>query len=98
MMMLAGEPQERSIMIQLLAPDGTLRDDDEAPLEVTPELCRDLLRDMVLARRFDEEALALQRQGELGLWLQSLGQEAAQVGSMRALRTSDYVFPSYREQ
>ncbi|MFI5907395.1 thiamine pyrophosphate-dependent dehydrogenase E1 component subunit alpha [Dactylosporangium sp. NPDC051541] len=85
-------------MIQLLAPDGTLRADGEAPLEVTPELCRGLLRDMVLARRFDEEALALQRQGELGLWLQSLGQEAAQVGSMRALRDSDYVFPSYREQ
>ncbi|WP_432987047.1 thiamine pyrophosphate-dependent dehydrogenase E1 component subunit alpha [Dactylosporangium sp. CA-233914] len=84
-------------MIQLLAPDGTLRTDDEAPIEVTPQLCRSLLRDMVLARRFDEEALALQRQGELGLWLMSLGQEAAQVGSVRAVRPGDYVFPSYRE-
>jgi 2-oxoisovalerate dehydrogenase E1 component alpha subunit len=84
-------------MIQLLAPDGTLRADERAPLDVTPQLCRDLLRDMVLARRFDEEALALQRQGELGLWLMSLGQEAAQVGSMRALAPGDYVFPSYRE-
>ena len=63
-------------MIQLLAPDGTLREDARAPLDVTPALCRDLLRDMVLARRFDEEALALQRQGELGLWLMALGQEA----------------------
>ncbi|MEU7874173.1 thiamine pyrophosphate-dependent dehydrogenase E1 component subunit alpha [Dactylosporangium sp. NPDC049140] len=85
-------------MIQLLAPDGTLRSDADAPLEVTPQLCRDLLRDMVLARRFDEEAHALQRQGELGLWLMALGQEAAQVGSMRALEPGDYVFPSYREQ
>jgi pyruvate dehydrogenase E1 component alpha subunit len=85
-------------MIQLLAPDGTLGSDERAPLAVTPELCRGLLRDMVLARRFDEEALALQRQGELGLWLMALGQEAAQVGSMRALRPGDYVFPSYREQ
>ncbi|WP_432836413.1 thiamine pyrophosphate-dependent enzyme [Dactylosporangium sp. CA-092794] len=84
-------------MIQLLAPDGTLRADERAPLEVTPELCRALLRDMVLARRFDEEALALQRQGELGLWLMCLGQEAAQVGSIRALDPGDYVFPSYRE-
>ncbi|WP_433084567.1 thiamine pyrophosphate-dependent dehydrogenase E1 component subunit alpha [Dactylosporangium sp. CA-052675] len=85
-------------MIQLLAPDGTLRSDPEAPLDVTPQLCRDLLRDMVLARRFDEEAHALQRQGELGLWLMALGQEAAQVGSVRALDPADYVFPSYREQ
>ncbi|MFD0581822.1 thiamine pyrophosphate-dependent dehydrogenase E1 component subunit alpha [Dactylosporangium darangshiense] len=84
-------------MIQLVAPDGTLREDERAPLDVTPKLCLDLLRDMVLARRFDEEALALQRQGELGLWLMSLGQEAAQVGSVRALAPGDYVFPSYRE-
>jgi 2-oxoisovalerate dehydrogenase E1 component alpha subunit len=84
-------------MIQILAPDGTLVEDERAPLDVTPALCRDLLRDMVLARRFDEEALALQRQGELGLWLMALGQEAAQVGSMRALAPGDYVFPSYRE-
>jgi pyruvate dehydrogenase E1 component alpha subunit len=84
-------------VIQLLAPDGTLRTDPRAALEVTPELCRALFRDMVLARRFDEEALALQRQGELGLWLMSLGQEASQVGSIRAIDGNDYVFPSYRE-
>ena len=39
----------------------------------------------------------LQRQGELGLWLMSLGQEAAQAGSIRAIRQTDYVFPTYRE-
>ncbi|MGO1317294.1 MAG: pyruvate dehydrogenase (acetyl-transferring) E1 component subunit alpha [Cellulomonadaceae bacterium] len=58
---------------------------------------RDLYRDMVLVRRFDTEATALQRQGELGLWAQCLGQEAAQIGSGRALAPQDYAFPSYRE-
>ena len=43
--------------------------------------------------RLDQEALALQRQGELGLWLQSWGQEAAQAGSMRALRRRRLRFP-----
>ncbi|MFI5429542.1 thiamine pyrophosphate-dependent enzyme [Aeromicrobium sp. UC242_57] len=52
---------------------------------------------MVLARRLDHEALALQRQGELHLWVMSWGQEAAQVGSVRALQSTDHVFPSYRE-
>ncbi|MEE3918352.1 thiamine pyrophosphate-dependent enzyme [Micromonospora sp. BRA006-A] len=52
---------------------------------------------MRLARRLDDEAFALQRQGELGLWLQCRGQEAAQVGSVAAVRADDYVFPSYRE-
>ena len=52
---------------------------------------------MVLIRRIDTEATALQRQGELGIWAQLLGQEAAQIGSGRALRTQDFVFPTYRE-
>jgi len=56
-----------------------------------------LYRDMLLARTLDSEALALQRQGELNLWVGSGGQEAAQIGSIRALRDSDMVFPSYRE-
>ena len=56
-----------------------------------------LYEDMVVVRRIDTEATALQRQGELGLWPPLLGQEAAQIGSGRALRLDDFVFPSYRE-
>ena len=52
---------------------------------------------MVLTRRIDTEATALQRHGELGIWAQLLGQEAAQIGAGRALRPQDYVFPTYRE-
>ena len=52
---------------------------------------------MVLTRRIDTEATALQRHGELGIWAQLLGQEAAQIGSGRALRPQDFVFPTYRE-
>ena len=87
---VAGDP------IQFLTPDGQLTERGRAHgLDV--ESTQGLYRDMFLARRLDAEALALQRQGELGLWLMSLGQEAAQVGSIRALRETDYVFPSYRE-
>ncbi len=60
------------------------------------QLC-DLYTDMAVVRRLDAEAMALQRQGELALWAPLLGQEAAQVGSARALRPDDFVFPSYRE-
>src|SRR5688500_12401838 len=52
---------------------------------------------MVLTRRIDVEATALQRHGELGIWAQLLGQEAAQIGAGRALRPQDFVFPTYRE-
>lgn len=58
---------------------------------------RKLYEDLIVVRRIDAEATALQRQGELGLWAPLLGQEAAQVGSGRALAPADFVFGSYRE-
>ncbi len=54
-------------------------------------------RDMVVIRAIDTQATNLQRQGQLALWPPSRGQEAAQVGSARAARAQDTVFPSYRE-
>jgi pyruvate dehydrogenase E1 component alpha subunit len=54
-------------------------------------------RDMVIARALDSQATNLQRQGQLALWPPSRGQEAAQVGSGRAARAQDTLFPSYRE-
>jgi pyruvate dehydrogenase E1 component alpha subunit len=65
--------------------------------DVGPDQLLRLYEDMVMVRRIDTEATALQRQGELGLWAPLLGQEAAQVGSARALRADDFVFSSYRE-
>ncbi len=82
--------------IQFVTPEGRLTERGRS-YGVDIELTQRLYRDMFLARRLDAEALALQRQGELGLWLMCLGQEAAQVGSIRAVRETDYVFPSYRE-
>ncbi|UGY92657.1 pyruvate dehydrogenase (acetyl-transferring) E1 component subunit alpha [Streptomyces gobiensis] len=84
-------------LVQLLTPEGERVEHPEYAIDLTPEELRGLYRDMVLTRRFDAEATALQRQGELGLWASLLGQEAAQIGSGRALRDDDYVFPTYRE-
>ncbi|MCP3758841.1 pyruvate dehydrogenase (acetyl-transferring) E1 component subunit alpha [Streptomyces sp. TBY4] len=83
--------------VRLLAPDGTRVAHPEYAIDPSPAELRSLYRDMVLARRFDTEGVTLQRQGELGLWPSLLGQEAAQVGSVRALAEDDHVFPSYRE-
>ncbi|MFI6424799.1 pyruvate dehydrogenase (acetyl-transferring) E1 component subunit alpha [Promicromonospora sp. NPDC050880] len=89
--------------LQLLDPEGhrvTTRGTKgyrDRAADLTAEDLRGMYRDMVLTRRFDEEATSLQRQGELALYAPSRGQEAAQVGSAYALRPQDYVFPSYRE-
>ncbi len=84
-------------LVQLLSPEGERIDHPDHPLEITGEEVRGLFRDMTLTRRLDTEAVALQRQGELGLWAPLLGQEAAQIGTARALAPKDFVFPSYRE-
>ena len=84
-------------LVQLLTPEGELVTHPQFDLTISPAELRSLYRDMVLVRRADREANALQRQGQLGLWVPLLGQEAAQIGAGRALAPQDMAFPSYRE-
>ncbi len=83
--------------VQLLTPEGDRVEHPSYTVDFSDEEYRELYRDLVIVRRLDAEATALQRQGELGIWASLLGQEAAQVGSGRALRPQDMVFPTYRE-
>ena len=83
--------------VQLLTPEGERVSHPEYDVALTDAELRGLYRDMALVRRFDAEATALQRQGELGLWSSCLGQEAAQIGSARAMAPGDFAFPTYRE-
>ncbi|CAN5175557.1 pyruvate dehydrogenase (acetyl-transferring) E1 component subunit alpha [soil metagenome] len=89
--------------VQLLSETGSIVESDAAAeyLPYIDELGDDQLREfhrqMVVIRRFDTEAANLQRQGQLALWIPSLGQEAAQVGSGFAARPQDHIFPAYRE-
>jgi 2-oxoisovalerate dehydrogenase E1 component alpha subunit len=86
-----------SELVQLLTPEGERVSHPDYDVDLTDDEYRALYRDLVLVRRIDVEATALQRQGELGIWAALLGQEAAQVGSGRALRPTDMAFPTYRE-
>jgi len=89
--------------LQLLSPAGALVESDATaeylPFveKLTDAQLREFHRVMVVTRAFDIEATNLQRQGELGIWVPSLGQEAAQVGSGFAMRPQDHIFPAYRE-
>jgi pyruvate dehydrogenase E1 component alpha subunit len=90
-------------MVQLLTVDGDFTEPKEHA--VYGDLVRQLreadflkfYRDMARIRRFDEEATALQRQGQMGLWVSAIGQEAAQIGSGYGVGPNDHIFPSYRE-
>lgn len=83
-------------------PYRVLGDDDVADPARMPAISDDdlraLYRTMVLTRAFDERMFMLQRQGRLGFYLPSTGEEAATVGSAFCLEDADWVFPCYREQ
>ncbi len=72
--------------------------DDHASVEHDiPE--DDLLRMhrmMTLTRALDERGMRYQRQGRLGFYLPSTGEEALQIGSAYCYRDADWMFPHYR--
>jgi pyruvate dehydrogenase E1 component alpha subunit len=87
-----GEPTP----IRILAPDGTVPDGYQSPLNGEELLAA--YRLMLLSRRVDERAFNLQRQGRLGTFSPVHGQEASVVGSACALDPArDWVVPQYRE-
>lgn len=68
--------------VQLIQPNGARvcrPEFDRLITDIGPDELLSLYRDLVVSRRIDTEAVALQRQGEIGLWAPMLGQEAAQV-------------------
>ncbi|GAB4084150.1 thiamine pyrophosphate-dependent enzyme [Myceligenerans cantabricum] len=86
----------------------TLIDSDGAPVTpggdaaVTPAFppTSDLvaaLGAMITARRFNDQAHALVRQGRLAVYPSSHGQEACQVAAAQVLSDGDWLFPTYRD-
>lgn len=78
-------------------------DDDGAPVAdeetlVAPDqaLVR-LYRWMVLNRALDERMITLQRQGRIGFYIGSIGEEATVFGTAAAMEEGDWIFPCYRE-
>jgi 2-oxoisovalerate dehydrogenase E1 component alpha subunit len=96
-------PGDAPELVRVLAADGSLAPTAAAEPylgiidALTDAELGGFYRDMFVIRAFDQQATNLQRQGQLALWPPSFGQEAAQVGSARAARTQDHLFPSYRE-
>lgn len=81
-------------MLQIIGEGGQAVDDVDPGIE--PEVMVEMYRAMVRTRALDERMINLQRQGRIGFYVPSTGEEAAQVGSAMALGDSDWVFPSYR--
>ncbi len=89
-------PQDPSYeVMQYLSPQGELLPGREAPI-TTPETVR-LYTAMVRTRLIEERMIMLQRQGRIGFYIGSNGEEACIIGPVAALRSTDWLFPCYRE-
>jgi pyruvate dehydrogenase E1 component alpha subunit len=71
--------------------------DEALEPDIPSEMLIRLHRTMLLARKFDERLLSLQRQGRIGTFPPVKGQEAAHLGAAAHLRPSDWMVPSFRE-
>jgi pyruvate dehydrogenase E1 component alpha subunit len=81
--------------LSILASDGQI-DHDLEPTLPREDLLR-LYKTMLASRRLDERCLMLQRQGRMGTYGPSKGQEAASLGVAYALGSEDWFVPSFRE-
>jgi pyruvate dehydrogenase E1 component alpha subunit len=85
----------KASMLRILDEEGNC--DDALKPDLKDEQVKRLYELMVLTRAFDDLALKLQREGRLGTYPSSRGQEATQVASAYALGESDWLFPAFRE-
>jgi TPP-dependent pyruvate/acetoin dehydrogenase alpha subunit len=81
-------------LLQVLDANGKVT--GKAPVLDAARL-RDLHLGMLRSRVLDERMLNLQRQGRIGFYAESRGQEAAVVGAVAAMEARDYVVPAHRE-
>lgn len=65
--------------------------------KVASETLKKVFDTMLMVRVLDDRMMRIQRQGKLGFYMKSLGEEATHF-AVAALRDTDWVFPSYREQ
>src|SRR3954447_6158215 len=82
--------------IQLIDPTGAVTDQISHPVPDEDALLRAYAA-LVTARRLNEQAYALVRQGRLAVYPSSHGQEACQVAAAQVLEVEDWLFPTYRD-
>src|SRR5690625_8017009 len=65
--------------------------------ELSDDELKELMTRMVYTKNLDQRSIALNRQGRLGFYAPTAGQEASQLGSQFALEKDDFILPGYRD-
>ncbi|QWU07391.1 pyruvate dehydrogenase (acetyl-transferring) E1 component subunit alpha [Heyndrickxia coagulans] len=88
--------EERFETVQILNEEGEIVNDSLMP-DLTDEQLQEMMRRMVYTRILDQRSISLNRQGRLGFYAPTAGQEASQIASHFALEKEDFILPGYRD-
>ena len=83
-------------MFQILNEEGEVVNEAAMP-ELSDEQLQELMKRMVYTRILDQRSISLNRQGRLGFYAPTAGQEASQLASQFALEKEDFILPGYRD-
>lgn len=83
-------------MVQILNEQGEVVNEDLMP-DLSDDQLQELMRRMVYTRILDQRSISLNRQGRLGFYAPTAGQEASQIASHFALEQADWILPGYRD-
>lgn len=87
---------EKFEMLQILNEEGEVVNEAAVPA-LNDEQLQELMRRMVYTRILDQRSISLNRQGRLGFYAPTAGQEASQLASQFALEKEDFILPGYRD-
>ncbi|MFA1641516.1 pyruvate dehydrogenase (acetyl-transferring) E1 component subunit alpha [Chryseomicrobium imtechense] len=90
------EIEEKFEMVQVLDEEGNVVNEDLMP-DLSDEQLVELMSRMVYTRILDQRSISLNRQGRLGFYAPTAGQEASQLASQFALEKEDFILPGYRD-
>ena len=82
--------------LQILNEEGEVVNESAMP-DITDEQLQELMKRMVYTRILDQRSISLNRQGRLGFYAPTAGQEASQLASQFALEKEDFILPGYRD-
>ncbi|MBD1380897.1 pyruvate dehydrogenase (acetyl-transferring) E1 component subunit alpha [Metabacillus arenae] len=82
--------------LQILNEKGEVVNEAAMP-DLSDDQLKELMTRMVYTRVLDQRSISLNRQGRLGFYAPTAGQEASQLASQYALEKEDYILPGYRD-
>ncbi len=88
--------EEQFQTLQILNEEGQVVNEAAMP-DLSDEQLQELMRRMVYTRILDQRSISLNRQGRLGFYAPTAGQEASQLASQFALEKEDFILPGYRD-